>query len=108
MNICSYHCVVSQHVEFVAVMSRKVNAAYTPEQVKSAFKIFEGTAPEGHIKVADLMTALTTYGSKKLTEEQAAELVGQVWELYCITSQDYIKTLTRTNKLYCIGHFTTH
>jgi Ca2+-binding EF-hand superfamily protein len=28
--------------EFVAVMSRKVNATYTSDQVKSAFKAFEG------------------------------------------------------------------
>jgi len=90
--------------EFVAVMSRKVNATYTQEQVKSAFKvsqpeqslcgclcsrlsrcvvcfveqIFEGTAPTGHIKVSDLLNALTKYGTTKLTAEQAAELVGQV------------------------------
>lgn len=44
----------------------------------AAAQIFEGTAPSGHIKVSDLLNALTTYGSTKLTEEQAAELVGQV------------------------------
>lgn len=64
--------------EFVAVMSRKVNSSYTAEQVKSAFKIFEGTAPTGYIKVGDLMTALTTYCSEKVTEAQAAELISQL------------------------------
>ena len=41
-------------------------------------QIFEGTAPSGHIKVSDLVHALTTYGTTKLTQEQAVELVGQV------------------------------
>ena len=41
-----------QFEEFVAVMSRKVQAtAYSPEEVKSAFQLFEAGAPPGHIKV---------------------------------------------------------
>lgn len=64
--------------EFVAVMSRKVQADYTAAQVKAAFKVFEGTAPSGHIKQADLIRALTTYGSTRLTEEAAKELVSQL------------------------------
>lgn len=32
-----------QFEEFVAVMSRKVNASYTPDQVKAAFKVFVHT-----------------------------------------------------------------
>ncbi|KAG5181620.1 hypothetical protein JKP88DRAFT_257924 [Tribonema minus] len=64
--------------EFVAVMSRKVNASYTPEQVKGAFKVFEGSAPSGYIKMESLVRALTTYGTEKLTEEQARELVSQL------------------------------
>jgi len=64
--------------EFVAVMSRKVNASYTSEQVRNAFKVFEGQAPTGHIKVHDLLHALTTYGSTKLSMEQAQELVSQL------------------------------
>uniref|UniRef100_A0A7S1GDX7 Calmodulin n=1 Tax=Bicosoecida sp. CB-2014 TaxID=1486930 RepID=A0A7S1GDX7_9STRA len=64
--------------EFVAVMSRKVNSSYTPDQVKAAFKIFEGTAPSGYIKVGDLLTALTTYCSETVTEAQAAELISQL------------------------------
>ncbi|CBN74580.1 conserved unknown protein [Ectocarpus siliculosus] len=64
--------------EFVAVMSRKVNASYTADQVKSAFKVFEGNSPPGHIKIESVMKALTTYGSEQLTEEQAHDLVSQL------------------------------
>jgi calmodulin len=64
--------------EFVAVMSRKVQADYTSSQVNAAFRVFEGTAPPGHIKQTDLIKALTTYGSSRLTEEQAKELVAQL------------------------------
>mmetsp|Transcript_10595 Transcript_10595/g.18696 ORF Transcript_10595/g.18696 Transcript_10595/m.18696 type:complete len:152 (-) Transcript_10595:80-535(-) len=64
--------------EFVAVMSRKVNASYTADQVKNAFKVFEGTSPTGCIKVDALLQALTTYGSAKLSMEQAQELVSQL------------------------------
>ncbi|CAM9689375.1 unnamed protein product, partial [Ectocarpus sp. 4 AP-2014] len=64
--------------EFVAVMSRKVNASYTADQVKSAFKVFEGNSPPGHIRIESVMKALTTYGSEQLTEEQAHDLVSQL------------------------------
>jgi calmodulin len=64
--------------EFVAVMSRKVNATYTSDQVKNAFKIFETGAPSGFIKVDTLIKSLTTYGTEKLTEDQAQELVSQL------------------------------
>ena len=64
--------------EFVAVMSRKVNATYSPAQVKSAFKVFEGTAPPGHVRVSDLVRALQTYCSEKLTTQQLHELVSQL------------------------------
>ena len=59
--------------EFVAVMSRKVNATYTSDQVKNAFKIFESGTPGGHIKVDTLIKSLTTYGTEKLTEEQVRQ-----------------------------------
>ena len=49
--------------EFVAVMSRKVSATYTAEQVRGAFRVFESGAPPGHIKVESLVRALTTDGS---------------------------------------------
>ncbi|CAM9789759.1 unnamed protein product [Ascophyllum nodosum] len=64
--------------EFVAVMSRKVNASYTSDQVKGAFKVFEGNAPAGHIRINSVIKALTTYGSEHLTMEQAHDLVSQL------------------------------
>ena len=64
--------------EFVAVMSRKVNATYTADQVKASFKVFEGTAPSGYVKAETLIQALSTYGQDKLSEEQAKDLVGQL------------------------------
>jgi calmodulin len=41
--------------EFVTVMSRKVNATYTADQVKSAFKVFEGSAPSGYVRADALI-----------------------------------------------------
>lgn len=64
--------------EFVAVMSRKVNATYSADQVKQSFKIFEGQCPPGYVKADALMKALSTYGSEQLTEDQARDLVGQL------------------------------
>ncbi|RLN92521.1 hypothetical protein BBJ28_00011329 [Nothophytophthora sp. Chile5] len=65
--------------EFVAVMSRKVNATYTADQVKNAFKAFEGNASApGFIKADKLLVALTTYGADKISPEQAQELISQV------------------------------
>lgn len=64
--------------EFVAVMSRKVSATYTADQVKNAFKVFEGNAPPGFIKVDVLIRALTMDGTDKLTEDQAHDLVSQL------------------------------
>ena len=59
-------------------MSRKVNATYTSEQVKNAFKAFEGNANPGFIQADKLLTALTTYGADKISQEQAAELISQM------------------------------
>jgi calmodulin len=64
--------------EFVKVMSRKVNATYTSDQVRAAFKIFEGVCPSGYVRAESLIKALSTYGKDKLTEEQAADLVSQL------------------------------
>jgi calmodulin len=64
--------------EFVAVMSRKVNASYSSDQVKNAFKVFETGAPNGYIKIDTLLKSLTTYGTEKLTDAQAQELVNQL------------------------------
>ncbi len=64
--------------EFVAVMSRKVNATYTADQVKTAFRVFEVGGNPGHIKIDALVKALCTYGTERLTEAQAKELVTQL------------------------------
>lgn len=59
-------------------MSRKVNASYTADQVKSAFKVFELPGHSGVIKADALVKALCTYGVEKLTEAQAKDLVSQL------------------------------
>jgi calmodulin len=64
--------------EFVAVMSRKIQADYTAEDVKNSFKVFEGTAPRGMIVAEDLVAALSSYGDEKLSQEEARDLVNQV------------------------------
>mmetsp|Transcript_6389 Transcript_6389/g.13797 ORF Transcript_6389/g.13797 Transcript_6389/m.13797 type:complete len:152 (+) Transcript_6389:46-501(+) len=64
--------------EFVQVMSRKVNADYTADEVKKAFRVFAGPEKEGCIKVGDLERALQVYGREKLTEEEAKNLVSQI------------------------------
>lgn len=67
--------------EFVAVMSRKVNASYTPEQVKHAFKTFENEedgGSTGHVSVKALEKALVHYSTEKISTEQAQELLGQL------------------------------
>lgn len=59
-------------------MSRKVNATYSSDQVKTAFRVFENPTHPGCIKADALVKALCTYGTEKLTEEQAQELVSQL------------------------------
>ena len=67
--------------EFVHVMSRKVQPTYTPDEVKAAFKVFEtpnSGLPAGFVKTQALEKALTTYGSEKLSLEEAQDLLQQV------------------------------
>ena len=67
--------------EFVQVMSRKVQPTYTPDEVKSAFKVFEtanSNLPPGHVKTEAIERALTTYGTDKLSLEEAQDLLSQV------------------------------
>merc|ERR1719162_1635695 len=64
--------------EFVQVMCRKVNTDYTSEEVRKAFKVFAGNAPEGYIRRKDLEKALQVYGREKLTAEEAKNLVAQI------------------------------
>merc|ERR1712098_722086 len=64
--------------EFVQVMCRKVNTDYSSDDVRKAFKVFAGSAPEGSIRVKDLEKALQVYGREKLTAEEAKNLVAQI------------------------------
>jgi calmodulin len=68
-----------QFEEFVAVMSRKVQANYSADEVKSAFKVFETSgAPAGCIKLESLQRALSEYGSDRITQDQVSELLQQI------------------------------
>ena len=65
--------------EFVTVMSRRVQADYTPEQLKAAFKVFEtDNVPPGYVSTEVLEHALTTYGSEKLEPGEAIDLLATV------------------------------
>ena len=62
-------------------MSRKVQPTYTPEEVKAAFKVFEGNSsglPAGHVRTNTLERALTTYGTEKLSVDEAQDLLSQI------------------------------
>jgi calmodulin len=76
-------------------MSRKVNADYTADQVKSAFKMFEVPGQSGMIKTENLVKALCTYGTEKLTEQQAKELIGQLEpdSNGCVNFVDYVNMM---------------
>eukprot|EP01039_Chlorochromonas_danica_P020033 gene20033-24368_t len=64
--------------EFVAVMAKKVETSYSQDQVKEAFKTFEVPGHPGLIKAENLIKALGTYSTEKLTEIQLKELVNQM------------------------------
>ena len=64
-------------LEFVAVMSRRVQAEYTPEQLKTAFKILE-TDETGYVRTDVLKRALVTYGDSGMSPEEAAELISAI------------------------------
>ena len=65
--------------EFCAVMSRKVSASYSGEQVQEAFKLFTTPDdPSGTVSLNELVTALTTHGSAKLSIEEATALLVQL------------------------------
>ncbi len=64
--------------EFVAVMAKKVETSYTHDEVKEAFKTFEVPGHPGLIKAENLIKALGTYSTEKLTEIQLKELVNQM------------------------------
>mmetsp|Transcript_10399 Transcript_10399/g.16969 ORF Transcript_10399/g.16969 Transcript_10399/m.16969 type:complete len:115 (+) Transcript_10399:348-692(+) len=64
--------------EFVAVMSRKVNAKYTSEQVQNAFRVFEDKKSPGVIMPRALEQLLNEYCSDSITPEQVTELIKQL------------------------------
>ena len=65
--------------EFVAVMSRKVNATYTADDVKQSFKLFEKPdGQQGHVDKTALEHGLSTYSTKGLSEAEIAQLVAQL------------------------------
>lgn len=65
--------------EFVAVMSRKVNATYTADDVKQSFKLFEKPDDQhGHVDKTALEHGLSTYSTKGLSEAEIAQLVAQL------------------------------
>mmetsp|Transcript_3537 Transcript_3537/g.10897 ORF Transcript_3537/g.10897 Transcript_3537/m.10897 type:complete len:197 (-) Transcript_3537:184-774(-) len=61
--------------EFVAVMSRKVNADYTPEQVRNAFRLFEDRDRPGHIHPSKLSEILNEHCKATMTRDQISDLV---------------------------------
>lgn len=65
--------------EFVKLMSKKVTAPFSQEHVKGAFKEFQGPGDkDGCISTVHLVEALTTFGTNKLTAEEATALIAQV------------------------------
>jgi calmodulin len=60
--------------EFAVVMAKKVSASSSAEKVKAAFKSFEGRK-NGFVSVDELVLALTSYGSTKLSMDEAMKLV---------------------------------
>ena len=68
--------------EFVQVMGKRISANYTVDMMLGSFRSFETSkaevGEEGKLEVADLITALTQYGTKKLTREEATMLVMQM------------------------------
>jgi calmodulin len=68
-----------QFDEFVAVMTRKVKATHTPDQVLDAFKVFESSgAPPGYISIEQLRTSLQKYGKDTMEPEAIDDLLSQV------------------------------
>jgi calmodulin len=61
--------------EFVAVMSRKVHAIYTPEQVKAAFCMFEERGRPGCIAPQVLEQVLRENCKDQLSAEQVKDLI---------------------------------
>nr|CCC94963.1 unnamed protein product [Trypanosoma congolense IL3000] len=62
--------------EFVLMMSKRVQTDYTPEQLRTAFKLFETEdMPPGFVSTEVLTHALVSYGTEKLTHDEASRLL---------------------------------
>jgi Ca2+-binding EF-hand superfamily protein len=59
-------------------MSIKVNASHSADEIKKAFRIFEGNSPPGHVSAEKLVKSLLMYSSESLTKDQAQDLVNQL------------------------------
>ena len=64
--------------EFVAVMSRKVNANYTSKDVKRAFRTFSIGQANGYVSLDKVKEALMEHGSVKLDIDEVEELLAQL------------------------------
>mmetsp|Transcript_18488 Transcript_18488/g.22766 ORF Transcript_18488/g.22766 Transcript_18488/m.22766 type:complete len:159 (+) Transcript_18488:53-529(+) len=58
-----------QFDEFVKVMSKKVSASYTSDEIIQSFKLFAINSPNGYISKDELKIALTEYGDKISNEK---------------------------------------
>ncbi len=65
--------------EFVSVMSRRVACSHSVDEIKAAFETFrQPHQPAGHVSMAQLEMALTSFGAEKLSVADAHELLSQV------------------------------
>lgn len=55
-------------------MSRKIQADYSPEQIRAAFKIFD-SSDSGFVHADVLEHALTTYGDDRISKKKAMDLI---------------------------------
>jgi len=66
-------------LEFVAIVSRKVDAGYTNDEVKHAFSIFQQEDDEpGHVKFDALVDGILKYSDDKMGRQQVVGLVSQL------------------------------
>ncbi len=65
--------------EFVELMTKNQDAAYTPEELTDSFKQFETEdCNQGWVRVDVLEKALTHYGENSFSQEKAVELISNI------------------------------
>ena len=66
--------------EFIKVMNKRVETTFTAKEVKQAFNllVYDKHGPYGTIATQDLYHALVTYGTNKLSPDQAEEIIQQL------------------------------